>query len=407
MTSLPPDPLAQGLLLAGKYRIGERVGAGGMGIVYAAVHEELRMRVAVKVMQPALAKEPRAIERFLREARLAATIESVHCTRTLDVGSAHEGPYLVMEYLAGEALDRRLQRCGPLRVTDTCTLLLQALDAVAEAHHRGLVHRDLKPGNLFLSERVGGELWVKVLDFGISKSLEPDSDAHGESQLTGPRSLLGSPHYMAPEQLRDASTVTARTDVWAFGVLLLELATGQLPFRGPSLADLYASIVSAEPSWPSSGTPLPPRLVTLIRACLEKDPAARPDDAQLAHALAQFARRDARPIATRIASLVGDRAPLPRARPRRSTHLIGAGLVACAAVGAFAAASWRPRSVTSAAAATAPAPATSVSHDERAAPSARAEASAPAPAAPASIPAKGAKPAKRRIQNLSDIELLE
>src|SRR5271154_7216063 len=218
MAPLGSAPVREGDLLAGKYRVERVLGAGGMGIVVAARHIELDQLVAIKfVRDEAIASED-AVQRFLREARSAVKLKSEHVARVLDVGKLESGaPYMVMEYLEGSDLGKVLQDQGPVSLDCAADWILQAGEAVAEAHGAGIVHRDLKPENLFLSRAVGGAPKVKVLDFGVSKAVRGSS---GElSGLTRTRAMLGSPLYMAPEQMRSSRDVSPSADVWALGVV--------------------------------------------------------------------------------------------------------------------------------------------------------------------------------------------
>jgi eukaryotic-like serine/threonine-protein kinase len=300
------EPVTVPASLSSKYRIEECLGEGGMGVVHAAYHLELKSRVAIKVLQPKLAADENARARFLREARLAASIEGDHSTKIYDVGAGSDGtPYMVMEYLAGESVDTRLARDGALSLSDTATIMMQLLSVLAEAHARGLVHRDLKPGNLFLAERRGEPIWVKVMDFGISKmgGASGEASAPENVALTEPRTLLGSPEYMSPEQLRDSATVDARADIWACGVVMFELLSGTMPFEGQSLADLYAQIISMTPKpiIQVSKVAVPAALADLITRCLDKDRAKRPASAaELAEVLSPLASESARALLPRV-----------------------------------------------------------------------------------------------------------
>jgi serine/threonine-protein kinase len=183
-------PLSSGAILAGKYRLEHVLGTGGMGIVMAAWHLQLQQRVAIKFLAPESASEPEAVERFAREGRAAVRLKSDHVARILDVGTLEDGlPYIVMEYLDGTDLAAILRREGTLPPEVAADHVIQALDALGEAHAIGIVHRDLKPGNLFVTRRADGSSWVKVLDFGISKC----SPAAGDVSLTRTQSILGSP----------------------------------------------------------------------------------------------------------------------------------------------------------------------------------------------------------------------
>jgi len=206
--------LREGDLLAGKYRIDRVLGQGGMGLVLAAFHLELEQPVAVKVLHPELAERGDAAAPFRREARAAAKIKSEHVVRVLDVGTLDGGgAYMVMEYLEGNDLSEEMQRRGQLPVYETLDFMLQACEAVSEAHIAGIIHRDLKPANLFLSRRPDCSRVAKVLDFGISKSVVPGSTS--DPSLTITSTIMGSPLYMSPEQMRSAKHVDARTDIWS------------------------------------------------------------------------------------------------------------------------------------------------------------------------------------------------
>ncbi|MBL8609590.1 MAG: protein kinase, partial [Myxococcales bacterium] len=230
----------------GKYRVERVLGAGGMGVVLAARHVELGSEVALKVMNlEGATSEDRA--RFAREARAAATLKSDHAARVHDVDTLPSGaPYMVMELLEGEDLAARVDRSGPLEPADVVAWMLQACDALAEAHERGVVHRDLKPQNLFLAERRGGAPpAVKVLDFGLAK-VDDRGQREGDS-LTRTSVFMGTPYYMAPEQVRSAKNVDARTDVWALGACMYTLLTGEPPFPGPNVGAICKGILEGAP----------------------------------------------------------------------------------------------------------------------------------------------------------------
>jgi eukaryotic-like serine/threonine-protein kinase len=284
----PSPPIRPGDLLAGKYRIERVLGAGGMGVVVAARHVELDEPVAVKFLHGAALDDPEATARFLREARAAVKIRSEHVARVIDVGRFDQGaPYMVMEYLHGQDLSAVLQR-GPLAPEDAVDYVLQACEAMVEAHALGIVHRDLKPANLFLTHRSDGEALIKVLDFGISKLT---SNGAPEAHITKTSAVMGSPYYMSPEQLRSAKEVDERTDIWSLGVILFELLTGQTPFRGDSLPVLLAAIMMEEPEGLRRLRPdLAEPLEEVVLRALRKDRAARyATVADLAAALAGFA----------------------------------------------------------------------------------------------------------------------
>jgi serine/threonine-protein kinase len=231
---------------------------------------------------------PGVAGRFLNEARAAAQLESEHVTRVLDMGRTDAGaPFLALELLDGADLARVLAERQPLPVVDVVGWVVQALDAVAEAHALGIVHRDLKPANLFLARRRDGTEIVKILDFGISKNLAATG---ATPRLTATSSILGSPVYMAPEQVRNAKTVDSRADVWSVGVALYELLTGQLPFRADNIAELFVAILEHTPTpMRPLRSDLPPPLEPVIMRCLARNVEERfADVGDLAQALAPF-----------------------------------------------------------------------------------------------------------------------
>ena len=214
------SPVQEGDVLAGKYRVEKVLGFGGMGVVVSAFRGDLEQRVAVKFLSEAAAERTDAAERFRREARAAAKIRSEHVARVLDVGTLDTGlPYMVMEFLEGNDISDELnQHPHGLPMVEAVDFMLQAIEALAEAHAAGVVHRDLKPGNIFLARRADGSRRVKVLDFGISKALSGTSVE--ELSLTKTAALIGSPLYMAPEQMRSAKDVDTRADIWSLGAML-------------------------------------------------------------------------------------------------------------------------------------------------------------------------------------------
>lgn len=275
MTDRPALLVNVGDVIEGRYRITKLLGQGGMGSVFEAHHEHLNQRVALKFIDSRLAMEPQAAARFLREARSAARLETPYVCRVLDMGRLKSGvPYLVMELLTGETLERRLQMRGKLPVAEAVGYVRQALLGVREAHAQGITHRDLKPANLFLAQTRHGEL-VKVVDFGVARTTDPEIEA-GLTTHTVPSMMLGSPLYMAPEQLPPTKPVDARTDIWAIGVLLYELISGKPPFLADSYVAVshgirnkpHAPLKTAEPSCPSA-------LSAVVDRCLAKDPAER------------------------------------------------------------------------------------------------------------------------------------
>jgi eukaryotic-like serine/threonine-protein kinase len=308
-----------GQLIAGKYRVQQMLGRGGMGVVMAALHEQLNQRVALKFLTDEAYQQPEAVTRFLREARSAVQIQSEHVARVMDVGTLESGaPYIVMEYLRGLDLKDVSTRRGPLPVSEAVDFVLQACDAVAEAHALGIVHRDLKPSNLFLTERPDGSPLVKVLDFGISKALHSGSGGQtSQQQMTASAAIMGSPQYMSPEQIRSSKNVDARADVWALGTILHELIAGTPAYVADTVPGLLAMIVADAPPPISLARPdAPSDLEAAILRCLQKDREQRfANVAELAHALERFASPEVRPLVRRISRVLG--ASMPEARDSR------------------------------------------------------------------------------------------
>ncbi len=281
---------AAGEVFEGKYLVERVLGAGGMGVVLAAMHLHLQQRVAIKLMRPELAKEPATVERFVREGRAAVKIRSEHVARVLDVGVREGGePYIVMEFLEGADLGNLVETHGPLPVATAVDYVTQACEALAEAHAHGIVHRDVKPSNLFLTTRADGLPCVKVLDFGIAKATLAGDTPDGGS-MTRTDAVVGSPLYMAPERMRSATTVDPRTDIWSLGVILFELVSGEFPFDSGSAPELCAMILRDPPRPLRAVAPqVPAALEAVVMRCLEKDPDQRFGSvAELAAAIEPF-----------------------------------------------------------------------------------------------------------------------
>jgi serine/threonine protein kinase len=295
----------EGRVLSGKFRVLQRIGAGGMGVVYAAQHLLLDERVAIKFLSTA-ALNAEAVARFEREARAAAKIKSEHVVRMLDVGYLESGaPYMVMEFLDGEELGEYLRRVGPLAVDVAVDFVLQACIAMADAHAAGIVHRDLKPSNLFCVQRSDGTTLIKVLDFGISKQTRASGEAMGDS-ITRTGTMLGSPLYMSPEQMRQARNVDTRTDIWSLGVVLFELLAGSVPFSATAYGELAIKIATEPaPELRSLRAEVPRALQTVVETCLQKEREHRPANvAELATLLLPFAAEPSRPLVARVNRIV-------------------------------------------------------------------------------------------------------
>jgi len=283
-----------GEVLAGRYRIEGVLGVGGMGIVVEATHLQLGEKVAIKFLKNDDFEDENRIARFTREAWAAAKIKSDHVAKVTDIANLDGGrPYLVMEHLDGQDLGAVLDD-GSLSLTTAVDYLLQAGEAIAEAHKLGIVHRDLKPENLFLTRRADGSPWIKVLDFGISKFTG--------GTITNTATLMGSPLYMAPEQLASAKHVDARADLWALGVILFEMLSGEVPFAGETLPQICTSVMHGKPTrLQEVARHLPDALDAAVMRCLAKDPADRfATVGALADAIAQYGTASAKQSAEYI-----------------------------------------------------------------------------------------------------------
>jgi serine/threonine protein kinase len=295
-----------GDLVAGHYRVERVIGSGGMGVVVAARDERTGEAVAVKLLRSI--DDTRAVERFFREARAMGKLDSEHVVRVRDAGSDGRKPYLVMDRLEGVDLAARTKQVGPLSVREAADHVVEACEALSHAHSKGIVHRDVKPSNLFL-HTVNGKTILKVLDFGISKVQTRDV---WERTLTttDDGGVLGSPPYMSPEQVRDPKAVDSRTDVWSLGVVLYKILSGAVPYDGESVGEVFAKVL--ERPYPSLRvtTDVPDELDAIVRRCLAKDRNERWSHVgELALALAPFASPDRAALAPRIAQRMHDEGP--------------------------------------------------------------------------------------------------
>ncbi|XXY50256.1 serine/threonine-protein kinase [Sorangium sp. So ce269] len=313
MSSPDEHTIAPGDVLLGKYRVESVLGRGAMGLVVAARHLALDDRVAIKVLLPRYVRDPEILQRFLREGRAAVRIRSRHVVRVADVGTLENGaPYLVMDHLEGRDLAAVLAESGVLPVPVAIELVLQACEALAEAHAQGIIHRDVKPSNLFLTRNADGSPCIKVLDFGISKMTHAEEHA-----LTRVGGMLGSPLYMSPEQLRSASDVDGRADVYSLGVVLFQLLTGRTPFVAQELAQLVYMVTQGEPLRPRALRPdIPEPLEQVLLAALARDRDRRfPTIADLALALVPFAPPHVRAAAERLFVAVRGSLPVAASQP--------------------------------------------------------------------------------------------
>ncbi|WP_394827902.1 serine/threonine protein kinase [Pendulispora albinea] len=268
-------PVKIGDILASKYRVERVLGRGGMGMVVAARHMQLGSLVALKFMIPSKFDVHDAAGRFVREARAAARLRSEHIARVSDYGVLDTGaPYIVMEFLEGADLHAVMKARGRLPIHEAVAYLIDVCKAMTEAHALGIVHRDLKPQNLLLTHRFDGTPLIKVLDFGISKFT---NEADGQDMLsTTTGSLLGSPGFMAPEQMCNSKDVDARADIYALGGIAFRLLTGELPFQEGSFAEMVAAVLYKHPRRVRALRPeIPSELEALIACCLQKEPNGR------------------------------------------------------------------------------------------------------------------------------------
>ncbi|MDQ3367067.1 MAG: serine/threonine protein kinase, partial [Myxococcota bacterium] len=306
-TPRPADTgISIGQIFLGKYRVEQILGQGGMGIVARCTHLALNEQVAVKMLRNDVLQDADAKERFMREAQAAVKLRSEYVARVSDVGTFENGvPYMVMEYLDGQDLGQLLDEQQTVPVQWATEMILQAAEALAEAHSINIVHRDVKPTNLFVTWRPDGTSIVKVLDFGISKS-----PMGTDMQLTQTQSLLGTPAYMSPEQMRSARLVDARSDIWSLGSVMYELLEGRRPFEADSFSEMCVKVaVDAPAPMVNAG----PELEQVVLRCLAKSPEQRYSSmAELGRDLVPFARdqHGANVLVERMHRMLGRNTPV-------------------------------------------------------------------------------------------------
>jgi eukaryotic-like serine/threonine-protein kinase len=268
---MSPLNASPGAVIDGKYRVERIIAHGGMGVVAEATHLVLNVPVAIKFLLPKKTQDTECVDRFSREARAVASLHSEHVVRVHDFGTLDDGaPYLVMEYLEGIDLGSYARRHGPRPLDEVVTFMLQICEGLATTHAAGIVHRDLKPANVFLTRLPGGEPRLKILDFGISKAPQLGP------RITDRNQVMGSPGYMAPEQMSSSRDVDHRADIWALGVLLYQLLTGRPPFSGKNVALLSEKVLTEEPDSLAKWRPdLPPEIEGIVSRCLAKAPRDR------------------------------------------------------------------------------------------------------------------------------------
>jgi len=298
---MPTEPVKSptvqpGDMISERYRLVRLLDVGGMGEVWAARNVLTQKNFAVKFLLPELAERPDALERFIREAETAGSLEHPSIVDVFDVAQGEDGrPYIVMELLAGESLEGRVERAGTITSFEAAAFLAQIADALDVAHRAGVVHRDLSAANIFLvRDPDGGRPVPKILDFGVSKTLGPKES---DRTQTGNGAVLGCPEFMSPEQARGAESVDARTDVWSIGVVLYHALTGTAPFRAKNYNAMMVAILT-RPHRPllEVAPSVDSELALLVEACLVKDRARRIQTArEVADRLSAIARRLAKP----------------------------------------------------------------------------------------------------------------
>jgi serine/threonine protein kinase len=306
--------LAAGTAL-GKYSIVRLLGSGGMGAVYEATHTEIGKKVAIKVLSPMIAAVPGARARFLREAQLTSRVRHPHIVDVADMGSDAGQTYLVMEFLHGEDLSQRLERMGSIGAEELVDIMLPVCSAVAAAHAAGITHRDLKPQNIFLSTGTR-RVHPKVLDFGISKG----SDVVGSMStgtLTATGSMIGTPYYLAPEQILDSKSAGSQSDQYALGIIMFECLTGRRPYDGDNLFVVFQGIVGGQPTRPRDlRADIPAALEEIVLRAMKSDAKARFASIEdFGRAMLPFASSRARVIWEEAFAVGGTGETIPPGRP--------------------------------------------------------------------------------------------
>ena len=306
-------PLSYNEVVGGKYRVVRALGEGGMAVVYEAEHLELGQSVAIKVLREGAMSYGEVYSRFMREARASVRLRSEYTAKVYDVGALPSGlPFMVVELLRGRDLCAELDERHYLPLEEAVLYVLQACEALGEAHAAGIVHRDLKPSNLFLTRRISGAPLVKVLDFGIAKTVT-NADL---GELTNTSAVLGSPMYMAPEQMEGAKDVDARADIWSLGVTLYELVSGVVPFNGTTVPMLCAAVLARPPRPLLEVNPtISPEFVGIVEKALSKRRQDRwADVGEFATALVPFGPPHAHTLAEGVRAVVAGLASARRPR---------------------------------------------------------------------------------------------
>jgi eukaryotic-like serine/threonine-protein kinase len=338
----PPLPDLSGTVVAGKYRVEHLLGQGGMGSVWAGRHVTLGQLVAIKFVHPKLVGSPEARRRFDNEAKAAARIKSRHAVAVHDHGVTEAGqPYIVMEYLDGESLERAIRQRGKLPFAEVAQIVAQSARALSAAHEAHVIHRDLKPDNIFLAKDDDGSRHgysVKLVDFGIAKVVQDEAETGASSTQAG--MVLGTPHYMSPEALTASQPVSAASDIWSLGACAFAALCGRVPFEGDAIGDVVLKVCASPLPVPSKVEPSLPRAFdTWFAKCCSRDVSARfKSAAEAADALLRLdewsrAEREQvvyqfRPLQPSLALLELDLEPAPSTRGRMLAGiLVGASLM--------------------------------------------------------------------------------
>ena len=312
-----------GRVFGERYRVESVIGRGGMGWVFSGTHLVMQQTVALKVMRKDLCRNMSAVRRFLQEARACSQLRHHNTIKVYDFGYSDDGyPYLTMEYLEGSPLNRLLKTEGPLDPGRAARIGVQICHSLDEAHEAGMVHRDLKPGNVFLAEMHASTDYVKVLDFGIAKFIDPEGSDVALTSLTDSGMVVGTPKYLSPEQAL-GKDLDRRSDLYSLGIILYEMLVGKVPFDAPTSGELIVRQVrDAPPPVPPvvAGRTIPDTLRTLVHSLLAKEPEVRPDDAMKVAGYLEGISRDAPPPTEMVPTRVEAVSPQPGLAPTPAPH---------------------------------------------------------------------------------------
>jgi len=310
-----PIGLKPGEVFWNNYRVINIVGRGGVSTVYKAENVQNKEIVAIKVLHTQKVRDEELVRRFVREAQNTMQLEEPHVVKIIEWGiDKLERPFMIMEFLSGETLSKRIERSRGLSFHKAVDIMEQVCSAIAEAHGKGIIHRDLKPENIMLTTAAGREDFVKVFDFGIAKKEPKDENEEGQVALTKSGAILGTPQYMSPEQLR-GKKADARSDIYALGIIMYEMITGRPPFYSKNTAEIVVGHLNVVPDSPSRvriDMGIPEQLSDAILRALSKNPWERPTTVQ------EFRQSLQRAIERSAPSPVMQETPMPQAISRQS-----------------------------------------------------------------------------------------